>query len=145
MFKETYELSHVKVELVADNSNVTIRATLFIKRTLSLFGIKLTSSVRCRLCSIDSFGNLVCSPNSLLTEEDLRVKFGCSILSTSPLRISNSLNEPIEWVFEDIIKTMFSNSCSLVNRTLSQLFAYETGKVVRLVSVSSNMQMKQLH
>lgn len=145
MFKETYELSHVKVEPVADNSNVTIRATLFIKRTLSLFGIKLTSSVRCRLCSIDSFGNLVCSPNSLLTEEDLRVKFGCSILSTSPLRISNSLNEPIEWVFEDIIKTMFSNSCSLVNRTLSQLFAYEPGKVVRLVSVSSNMQMKQLH
>lgn len=145
MFKETYELSHVKVEPVADNSNVTIWATLFIKRTLSMFGIKLTSSVRCRLCSIDSFGNLVCSPNSLLTEEDLRVKFGCSILSTSPLRISNSLNEPIEWVFEDIIKTMFSNSCSLVNRTLSQLFAYEPGKVVRLVSVSSNMQMKQLH
>ena len=145
MFKETYELSHIKVEPVADNSNFTIRTTLFIKRTLSLFGIKLTSTVRCRLCSIDSSGNLVCSPNFLLTEEDLRVKFRCSILSTSPLRITNSLNEPVEWVFEDIIKTMFADSCSLVNRTLAQLFAYEPGEVVRLVSVSSNNQMKNFH
>lgn len=140
MIEHTYSLKNVRVEArFSQPGQYIIYATLFINKTTKFFGLFSTSKVRANLYSISGSGELVCNPNRVLTRFQLNDFFKCCVASEAPLRILNSLNEPVEHVFEDLIETLFSDTSNqLVQMSLEKLYKYRSSTdSVKLISLES--------
>lgn len=138
MIEHTYSLKNVRVETrFSQPGQYIVHVTLFIEKTTKLFGLFSTSKVRANLYSISGTGEIVCNPCKVLTRFQLNDFFKCCVASESPLRILNTLNEPIEYVFEDLIESLLKDSSiRLVQKSLEKLYKYQTSTDgVKLISL----------